>query len=800
MAPVIGLLGPTNTGKTYLAMERLQEHGTGMIGFPLRLLARENYDRLVRARGVGEVALVTGEERILPPRPRYYVCTVEAMPVEIPVDFLAVDEVQLAADRERGHIFTERLLHARGASETMFLGADTIRPLLRRLIPEIEIVSRPRLSTLRYQPPRKLERVPGRSALIVFSIAELYEVAERLRSRAGGAALVFGALSPRARNAQVELYQSGEVDHLVATDAIGMGLNLDLHHVAFTSLTKHDGVGPRRLHPAEVGQIAGRAGRHVRDGSFGATTDLGGLSPELVEAVEGHRFEPLRSVYWRNPRLSFGSIPALLESLDLRPPHPWLVRMRHADDQRALEALARDAGIVSLAQRAEDVRLLWEVCQVPDFRNVLTDAHTRLLARIFSHLAGKEASLPWEWVDRHVSALDNLEGDIGSLLERIAGIRTWTYVSHRPGWLAQSETWQARTREIEDRLADALHERLREEYVSRGAAFIARQGENEIAVELGPDGSLRLQGILAGRLVGFNFEPLAGEVSHALRAAANRALRSSIDDRVSDLCDSDDAAFSLTPHGAILWRGSKVGRLLGSSRLLTPQAEALPSDLLDPPRRERVRRRLAEWAGAHIGRVLAPLLSALEAPASGAVRGLVYRLAESLGSAPRRGLKLAIEALTQPERRELSRLGVVLGRRHVYMPALVRPEPLRARATLFQVRHPGVTPLPVGPPSLRGGGALDPRRDTACGYEALGSLLVRVDAVENFLGTAHSLARQGRLHPNPSLAKLLRCGPEALPPVLLALGFEKSGDGFHARSRRGGRRRFQGEGRSRRPS
>ena len=789
MAPVIALLGPTNTGKTYFAMERMQEHGTGMIGFPLRLLARENYDRLVRARGAEAVALITGEERILPPTPRYYVCTVEAMPVDIPVDFLAVDEVQLAADRERGHIFTDRLLHARGTRETMFLGADTIRPVLRHLAPSVEMVSRPRLSTLSYVAPRKLERTPRRSALIVFSIAELYSVAERLRARAGGAALVFGALSPRARNAQVGLYQSGEVDHLVATDAIGMGLNLDLEHVAFTSLTKHDGVGPRRLHPAEVGQIAGRAGRHVRDGTFGATTDLGDFAPGLVEAVEQHHFEPLRTVYWRNPRLAFGSIAHLLESLEHRPPHPWLVRMRHADDQRALEVLARDPDIVTLAQRAGDVRLLWEVCQVPDFRNVMTEAHTRLLSRIFGLLIGSEGGLPWDWVDRQVKALDVTDGDIAALLDRISGIRTWTYVSHRPGWLADALTWQARTRDIEDRLADALHARLREEYANPGATLIARHGDAEIASQLADDGTLLLQGIPAGRLAGFQFEPLPGAASHALRAAANRALRAGIDARVAELCDSDDSAFALTATGAILWRGSKVGRLLPGDRLLTPQAEALASDLLDPPRRERVRRRLAECVSGHLRRVLAPLLGALEAKSAGPVRGLVYRLAESLGSAPRRKLRAAIDPLIQPERREVASLGVVLGRRHIFMPALLDSEALRVRATLFQVRHPSAIPLPTGSVSLRSGGSADPERDAACGYESLGGLLVRVDAVEGLLGTAHSLARQGRLHASASLAHSLRCGPEALPGVLIALGFERAGDGFRAREPRAGRRR-----------
>ena len=779
MPSVVALLGPTNTGKTYMAMERMLEHVSGMIGFPLRLLARENYDRLVKTRGAEAVALITGEERIVPRTPRYYICTVEAMPVDLRVDFLAVDEVQLAADRERGHVFTDRLLNARGDRETMFLGSDTIRPVLRHMIPNVEIVSRPRLSTLRYVPPRKLEKTPRRSALIVFSVAELYSVAERLRHQGGGAALVFGALSPRARNAQVGLYQSGEVDHLVATDAIGMGLNLDLDHVAFTSLMKHDGVGPRRLHPPEVGQIAGRAGRHVRDGTFGATTDLGPMPRTLVDAVESHRFEPLRSVYWRNTRLAFSSIEALLESLDRHPPHPWLHRMRHADDQRALESLAQDAEVAPLARRAEDVRLLWDVCQIPDFRNVMTDAHTRLLARIFGLLVQGDG-LPWDWVDRQVKALDNLSGDVGSLLDRIAAIRTWTYVSHRPGWLADAPTWQARTREIEDRLADTLHERLREEYANGSATLIARHAEGDLVSEITEDGTLLLQGVPAGRLVGFQFEPLKGEASRSLRSAANRAMRDGIDSRISELTSASDAAFSLDARGAILWRGAAVGRLLPGERLASPSVEALPSELLDPPRRERVRRRLADWANAHIEEALAPLFEALRAKTRGAARGLVYLLAESLGSAPRRSMRASIQALTSEDRRELSKLQVVLGRRHVFIPGLLKPEALRVRATLYQARHPSGAPLPVGPPSLRGG-APHSERDAACGYELVAGLLIRIDALETLIGTAHSLARRGKLQATPALATIVRCAPEAMSAVLQALGFERTDDGFRAR-------------------
>lgn len=767
--PVVGLLGPTNTGKTFLALERMQEHATGMIGFPLRLLARENYDRLARARGADAVALVTGEERIVPPHPRYWVCTVEAMPTDLEVDFLAVDEVQLASDRERGHVFTDRILHARGREETMLLGSDTMRPLLRRMVPRLELVSRPRLSTLRHVPARRLERTPRRSALVVFSLPELYAVAERLRGETGGAALVFGALSPRTRNAQVEMYQAGEVDHLVATDAIGMGLNLDLDHVAFTALVKHDGVGPRRLKPAEVGQIAGRAGRHVRDGTFGATTDLGELPPELVSAIEEHRFEPVVSAQWRNPRLSFQSIDALLESLNRRPPQPWLIRARHADDQQALETLRRDPEVAALARRPEDVRLLWDVCQVPDFRNVMTEAHTRLLAQLFGLLVRGDAGLPADWVDRQVRRLDDVLGDTHALLERIAAIRTWTYVSHRPGWLADAATWQARTRQIEDRLSDALHERLREEFVTRGASVAVRVAADGLVSGIAADGTVEVQGVPAARLVGFRLESLPGESSRALRAAANRAAREGLDARIAELVEAPEEAFALAVEGSVLWRGEAVGRLLPGERLLSPLVEALATDLLDPPRRERVRRRLAGWFAGHLRRALGPLLEALDAPLEPAARGLVYSLAESLGSAPRRGLRGSIDALSRGDRQQLAQLGVTLGWRHAFLRATLAPEALRLRAALWNVRRPQTPAPPVGPTSLRATSPGDTRRDAACGYERVADLLLRVDVLEEAIGLAHPRLRAGQPAPLARIARALHCDPAAVPGLLAAL-------------------------------
>ncbi|HET9314781.1 MAG TPA: helicase-related protein, partial [Vicinamibacteria bacterium] len=546
-APVIALLGPTNTGKTHHALERLLEHRSGMIGFPLRLLARENYDRVVARVGADAVALVTGEERVVPPKARYFLCTVEAMPVSRPVAFLALDEVQLGADPERGHVFTDRLLHARGLEETMFLGADTARPLIRRLVPDAAFIARPRLSTLRYVEPKKLDRLPRRSAVVVFSVADVYAVAERLRRHGGGAAVVFGALSPRTRNAQVALYQAGEVDHLVATDAIGMGLNLDIEHVTFTGLVKHDGRGPRPLTPAEVAQIAGRAGRHVRDGTFGAAAEMGPFPPDLVEAIESHRFRPLERFFWRKSDLDFSSFEALGSSLSAAPRSDALLRPAPADDQRALETLAADRDIRALARSPEHLRLLWEVCQVPDFRNVLTDAHTWLLGRIFRHLRGPAGRLPADWVASQVRAVDRTDGPTDALLTRLAAIRTWTYLAHRDGWLADAAHWQEHARLVEDRLSDALHERLTEQFVDRRGAIVSREEPGALVTSVSDSGDVVVQGLRVGRLEGFRFAPDAEvrDGSRAVTAAANRALRGEMEALVAAFVASPDHGFAL---------------------------------------------------------------------------------------------------------------------------------------------------------------------------------------------------------------------------------------------------------------
>ncbi len=787
---LVAVLGPTNTGKTHLAIERMLDHQSGMIGFPLRLLARENYDRVVRLRGQRAVALITGEEKILPPNPSYFVCTVESMPLDRAVDFLAVDEIQLCADPERGHVFTARLLHARGLSETMFLGADTIRPLMRRLVPQAEYVSRPRFSTLSYTGHKKVTRLPPRSAVVAFSLPEVFSLAELVRRQRGGTAVVLGALSPRARNAQVGMFQAGEVDYLVATDAIGMGLNMDLDHVAFARLSKFDGRGPRRLSAAEIAQIAGRAGRHMADGTFGTTAEEGVLDPAIVTAVEEHRFEPLTHISWRNTRLRFESVGALLRSLDERPPKPGLVQARQADDHRALQLLSRNAEVKGLAAHPGAVRLLWEVCQIPDFRKVMSDSHARFLAHCFLQLAAGSERLPSAWVGGQIAQLDRLDGDIDTLMTRIAHIRTWTYITHRGDWLDDAADWQERARGIEDRLSDALHDRITQRFVDRRSAFLVRQmaGDGELLASVNNVGEVQVEGTPVGRLDGFRFVPdpaADGDAMRTLITAANRVLRSEVAARAQLLAGAPDEAIGIAAGGALVWRGGPVGRLVAGDGVLTPRVEVRAGDFLDGEARERVRRRLQLFVKDEIERRLAPLFAAQALPLDGAPRGLVYQLADALGCLATADVATPLKALDRATRRALGRLGIRFGRETIYVEPLLGIDAVRFRALLWGVSHGRAVPALPGARNrgraLAADPALPPSFYAAIGRRLLAGLALRPDRLERLAAAARERARRGRFAGDAELAALGGLKQPELRGVLVALGYRaviEQGDEF----------------------
>jgi ATP-dependent RNA helicase SUPV3L1/SUV3 len=747
------VLGPTNTGKTYLAIERMLGHDSGMIGFPLRLLARENYDRIVKLKGAAQVALITGEERIAPSSARYFVCTVESMPVDRPVSFLAVDEVQMASDPERGHFFTDRLLHARGLNETMLLGADTIRPVLNRLLPDIDVVARPRFSNLTYVGSKKATRLPRRSAVVGFSANEVYEIAELIRRQRGGTAVVMGAMSPRTRNAQVDMFQSGEVDYLVATDAIGMGLNMDVNHVWFASLRKYDGRTSRPLRTGELAQIAGRAGRHMNDGTFGTTAGISGLDPDVVEAIENHRFDPLRDLQWRNSELDFRSVQTLIAALNANPPHAALQRVREQDDQLALQTLAMQSAFLPRLHSPKRVKLLWEVCQVPDFRKTMTEEHTTLLGQIFEHLTQGGERLPEDWIDSHVKRLERFDGDIDTLMTRIAHVRTWTYISHRPDWIQRAAHWQERARAIEDRLSDVLHQRLTQRFVDRRAALLVRRlrDEGEMNSTVAAAGEVIVEGEHLGRIEGFRFVPDATEGQtdqKAVLSAALRALRQDLPDRLQAFVNSPDGEIVFDGQLRVCWGGGPVARLLPSGDVLAPKVEAIASDLLDGPAREEVRKRAATWVETRIRLGLSELMDAratAELPAG--ARGVVFQLCEGLGVLPRRPVEEQLAQLSDEDRKALARLGVRIGVFSLYFPSMLKPVPIRLRAGLWMIAKNRET-IPTLP--AEGRTSMDLPRDAerdfyaAIGYLPLGDHAIRADMVERLAAMARAAVRESR--------------------------------------------------------
>jgi ATP-dependent RNA helicase SUPV3L1/SUV3 len=776
---LVAVLGPTNTGKTHLAVERMLGHASGMIGLPLRLLAREIYDRIVKTRGARSVALITGEEKIVPPRPQYFVCTVEAMPLGREVEFLAVDEIQLCADPERGHVFTQRLLHARGRSETMLMGAATMAPLIRRLCPDAEIVFRERFSSLTYDGSKKLTRLPRRSAVVAFSADAVYAIAELIRRQRGGAAVVMGSLSPRTRNAQVALFQSGEVDFLVATDAIGMGLNMDVDHVAFAGLRKFDGRRTRWLYPQEIGQIGGRAGRYRTDGTFGVTGDCPDMDADQVAAVEAHAFDPAAAAEWRSSRLDFHSLPELMRSLAQSPPIAGLKLSEESLDETVLRQLAGDETIQRRAKDRSNLRRLWEVCQTPDFRKTTVEEHTRFIRTTFEHLTERDRRLPEDWIGGQFKALERLDGDIEALSGRLSSVRTLAYVANRADWLADPGHWQHRTRVLEDQLSDTLHERLMQRFIDRRTSALMRglklRGEGLLA-GVADDGAVCVEGHPVGHLRGIAFESAKGASAledKVLRAAAERVIAPEVARRLGRLAADQDNVFALQPDGMVLWRGQAAGQLSGGDPF-QPRVR-LFGDLGPNHARERAARRLEAFIAAEAGRRLARLKGLRGTIEAGRIRGLArgvaYRLTEVGGLIDRQALEAEVRALSQAERRVLKGLGVRFGAFSLYMPALLEP-PARAFAAAFAVlaapdwrpSAEGCSPLPFPAPPA---GAL-----AALGMRAVAGLSVPVEALEALDAALRAAPREAGGSPlSESAIAALGWSPEEAGQILRGLGF-----------------------------
>ena len=741
---VTAVLGPTNTGKTHLAIERMLAHSSGAIGLPLRLLAREVYNKVADRAGAENVALITGEEKIKPPNPRFWVSTVEAMPRDLDVAFVAIDEVQLGADLERGHVFTDRILNRRGREETLVLGAATMRPMVEKLLPGANIVSRPRLSQLTFDGDRKLTRQRRRTAIVTFSADEVYAIAEVIRRQRGGAAVVLGSLSPRTRNAQVALYQSGDVDYLVATDAIGMGLNLDVDHVAFASDRKFDGYQFRKLNPSELAQIAGRAGRATSDGTFGTTGRCPPFDDELVRALESHSFEPVRLLQWRNSDLDFASLGALQASLATMPVESGLTRAPIAEDILVLEHAARDEEIRGMASTRDAVERLWDVCQVPDYRKIAPAMHAELVVTLYGFLM-REGRIPVDWFSSQVAQADRTDGDIDTLSNRIAHVRTWTFVANRPDWLADPERWQAETRSVEDKLSDALHERLTERFVDRRTSVLMKRlRENTtLETEIQKSGEVVVEGHVIGRLDGFSFAPensTGGSDAKALQAAARSALAGEIDARATRVAQAPERDFVLASDGVLRWTGAAVAKLTAGDDVLRPKLRLIADEQLTGGSREQVQTRLELWLKTHIERTFAPLFALAAAEdVTGISRGIAFQLIEATGVLERQKVAEEVKGLDQASRATLRKYGVRFGAYHLYLPTLLKPAPRSLAAQLWALKHEspdvkGLDELQRLAASGRTSIPVDKETPKALyrtiGYRVCGERAIRVDILE----------------------------------------------------------------------
>ncbi|MEO0486870.1 MAG: helicase-related protein [Pseudomonadota bacterium] len=779
MGRITAVLGPTNTGKTHYAIERMLAYRTGVIGLPLRLLAREVYDRIVDARGPNVVALVTGEERIVPERAQYWVCTVEAMPEGMGPDFLAVDEIQLCADPERGHVFTDRLLNARGTHETLFMGADTMRSAIAAMVPRAQFLSRERFSELTYTGEKKLSRMIPRSAVVSFSVENVYAIAELLKRQRGGAAVVMGALSPRTRNAQVELYQNGDVDFMVATDAIGMGLNLDVTHVAFSGTHKFDGRRMRPLAPNELAQIAGRAGRYRTDGTFGVTGEAGPLHEETVAAITDHRFTPIKKLQWRNSRLSFGSVDALIDSLEAPTDDPMLTRVRESDDLAALKALHSEAEVRARASDGASVRLLWDVCRVPDFRGISPGEHAGLLAAIYKYLH-EGGRVPNDWFRRQVARIDRTQGDIDTLSKRLAYIRTWTYVAQRTGWVDDESHWRGETRAVEDRLSDALHTALTARFVDRRTSVLMRRlkQKERLVADVNEKGEVTVEGQFVGKLDGFRFrqdDSATGGEAKTLRAAALQALAPKFHLLSDRFYNAPDTEIDFTEQGGLMWGTDAVGKLVAGPDPMKPQVKAFVDDEAGAEVAEKVTRRLQHFIDRKVAALFEPLLAMQrDEGLTGLARGFAFQLVEGMGVRTRAEVAEDVKALDQDARALLRKHGVRFGQFTIFLPLLLKPAPTRLRLVLMSLAK-GVDEFPESPPPGLVSIPTDERAPdwfhAAAGYRASGQRAIRIDMLERLADMIRSQDTRGGFEGTADMLSITGMTLEQFADLMQGLGY-----------------------------
>jgi ATP-dependent RNA helicase SUPV3L1/SUV3 len=791
---VIAALGPTNTGKTFYAIERLAAHKSGMIGLPLRLLTREVYDKMVLKVGPSRVAMITGEERIIPDNPKYWVCTVESMPMDKPVEFLAVDEIQLIDDPERGHIFTDRILNARGMSETLFMGSSISKKVIKKLINDVKFYDRERFSKLTYTGYKKISHLPKRSAVVAFSIQSVYAIAEIIKRQKGGVAVVMGSLSPQARNAQVKMYQNGDVDYIVATDAIGMGLNLDLNHIAFAETEKYDGENFRKLYPHELAQIAGRAGRYQRDGTFGVTGQANEIDHEVIARIEDHRFIPLNSAKWRNKNLNFSSVNKLIESLKAIPNKIELGISRQADDLRALIRLSQDKEIIENANNKKNIQTLWETSQIPDFRNISEGEHSKIISLIFKELCLNN-KLSDEWLNSHIKSFDKYYGDINSLMMRLSGIRTWTYVSQKEKWLDNPVLWQKRTREIEDKLSDALHNSLTERFVEKTSSKlrIKYKDKKDILSGINDNGDVTVEGEYFGKIHGFKLiieKSYSEQYLKQIRPAISKSIELEMKKKSLKILSSEFDAFTLNSDLFIYFNDEKIAGLKPGNNPLNPKISIICDEYLDSNIKKKIENKFLEWIQNYIKLNLREILSLENTDnLSPGAKGIAFRLLEELGLIRRNKIENEIKILDQKSRQELRKMGVKIGKFSIFFPATVKPKATELLISLWinyseknynqndiklireNLPKPGITSCALNQ-------NISHEIYKVLGYLVIGKMVIRADIIERLDKIIYNEIDKDKKDKSflvtDEMISLLGCSRENMKLIIKDLGFIKN--------------------------
>ncbi len=783
---ITAVLGPTNTGKTFLAIETLLSFNSGMIGFPLRLLAREVYDKVIKKCDPSSVALITGEEKIIPSNAKYFLCTVESMPIDKKLEFVAIDEIQMCSDHERGHIFTDRLLNLRGEKQTMFMGSHTMKNILSNLNEEIEFINKERYSKLSYSGHKKISRIERKSAIIAFSTEEVYAIAELLRRQKGGCAIVMGSLSPKTRNSQVSLYQSGDVDYLVATDAIGMGINMDLNNIYFSNLKKFDGKKLRRLNLSEIGQIAGRAGRYMNDGNFGVTGEVQNISSEDIELIENHKFEVINNIFWRNSQLNFTNTKTLINSLDEKPDKEWLRRINECEDEKVLKYLVNQQSQMEIKNEKEKLKLLWECCQIPDFVKKSYGKHLEIVKRVFNFLSGKNRKIPNSYIKEQLKLLDKIEGNVDSISNRIANVRTWSYVANKSNWVENNDYWIERTKYIEDKLSDRLHEELTKTFIDKRASVLAKGLKQDISfkTEIIDNKQVKINDQFIGYLNGLKLDldlkvdALDADIK-SLKKASRQTVMPEILDRIDQVIKTK--LIEIKKDFKIYWNNFPIAKIKKGKDYLSPEIELIIDDMIDNKDKTKLNLFLEKWIREKIETELESLIKLKKIKDNNSeIRALAYNLYEKNGVVKRENVKFILEKLGQSERKILRGIGVKFGRYHIFLHKLFKPSSVSLRILLWKnyfQKYDVLEPPVFGLNFFEKKENINKDFMLLCGFENFDKIYVRIDILERlfiliFNSKGEGLEKQKEIKMVPEMLNLLGCNKENFIKLLRRMNYK----------------------------